>query len=261
MTMHPAAQSDANGTAPPHIDEPGRLPLGAKYDAFYGGPHTEHPHPDVAVVGWPRSRIEAIVAEPLQGDVLLDIGCGDGFLLYQFRRRFQQLIGLEYSAHRLQGARRRLAGLPFTGVHGSAESMTVIPDGTIDAIVSADVIEHVPDVYAAADEMHRVLRPGGRLVINTPNVAFLVKRMRLLAGRFPSTSQGNEGLGSDVLFDGGHLHYFTYRSLGLLLERSGFRIVRRIGYGPHGRIHNLWPNLLSVGVQLVAEKPADSSGR
>jgi hypothetical protein len=104
--------------------------------------------------------------------------------------------------------------------------------------------------------MFRVLAPGGRLVINTPNIAFVKKRALLLLGRFPATSQPNEGLGSDILFDGGHLHYFTFRSLSLLLERAGFHIERRVGYGAWGRVHDWHAPLLSGGVQLVARKAA-----
>lgn len=60
---------------------------------------------------------------------------------------------------------------------------------------------------------------------------------------------------SDILFDGGHLHYFPFRSLSLLLQRSGFAIERSIGFGKFGRIHNIYPQLLSGGIQLVARKP------
>lgn len=92
------------------------------------------------------------------------------------------------------------------------------------------------------------------MVMNTPNIAFIKKRALLAFGRFPSTSQPNEGIGSDILFDGGHLHYFTFRSLSLLLERAGFSIEKRVGYGAWGRIHDLYPSILSGGVQLVARK-------
>ena len=232
------------------------MSLDTKYDQFYQADGRRAAHSDVVVEGWPRDRVQAIVHLPLQGGAILDVGCGDGRLLYQFRHRFSRLVGLEYSASRLAAAQVQLRGLPFEGLCGSAEAMPQLPTGSIDAIVSADVIEHVPDVYLAADEMFRVLRPGGVLAINTPNIAFLKKRLRLLVGRFPATSQPNEGLGSDVMFDGGHLHYFTYRSLTLLLERSGFVVERREGFGPLGRLHNHWPSLLSVAVQLVARKPA-----
>ena len=231
------------------------MSLASKYDAFYASEKAANAFSDVVVRGWPRNRVEAVLAHAPQGGAVLDVGCGDGYLLFQLRSRYQKLIGLEYSASRLADAERHLADLPFQGVLGSAERMDALPDASLDCIVSADTIEHIPDVYAAASELFRVLRPGGSLVINTPNIASLKRRITLLLGRFPGTSQPNEGLGSDLLFDGGHLHYFTFRSLRLLLERAGFRIDREVGYGRLGRAHQLYPAMLSGGVQLVASKP------
>ena len=232
------------------------MSLSERYDEFYRSSLTREALSDISPSGWPRNRVEAIVAHAGSGTSVLDVGCGNGHLLYQLRHRFTQLLGLEYSAHRLAQARLNLGGLPFTAMQGSAEDMVDIGSHSLDCVVSADTIEHVPEVYRAAAEIHRVLRPGGRLVINTPNIAFVKKRALLLLGRFPSTSQRNEGLGSDVLFDGGHLHYFTYRSLSLLLLRAGFQIDARIGYGRWGRLHHLYPPLLSGGAQLLAHKPA-----
>jgi SAM-dependent methyltransferase len=231
------------------------MSLSEKYDRFYGQVDGTRSFADVIVRGWPRDRVQAIIAHAGSGGAVLDVGCGDGHLLYQLRSRFTRLVGLEYSAGRLAEARRNLHTLPFEGHLGSAESMKGIADGSIDCVVSADTIEHVPDVYAAAGEIFRVLKPGGRLVINTPNIAFIKKRALLLLGKFPSTSQPNEGLGSDVLFDGGHLHYFTFRSLRLLLLRAGFRTQGQIGYGKFGFVHHLHPPLLSGGVQLIAVRP------
>ena len=230
------------------------MSLSKRYDDFYRTALTPQAFADVSVNGWPANRIEAILAHAGEGESVLDVGCGNGHLLYQLRKRFARLVGIEYSGHRLEQAALNLAGLRFEGHVGSAEDMHGIPEASVSCVVSADTIEHVPDAYAAADELLRVLVPGGLLVINTPNIAFVKKRALLLMGRFPSTSQPNEGLGSDILFDGGHLHYFTFRSLTLLLERAGFRIEGAIGYGRLGRLHHLYPPLLSGGVQLMARK-------
>ncbi len=231
------------------------MSLSEQYDDFYKTTLVKEDFGEVNLKGWPRNRVEAILHLAGSGETLLDVGCGNGYLLYQLRRRFKTLIGLEYSAHRLEQAKINLSSAAFVPVLGSAENMSEIASSSVDSIVSADTIEHVPDVYPAAAELFRVLRPGGILVINTPNIAFAKKRLLLLLGRFPSTSQPNEGLGSDILFDGGHLHYFTFRSLSLLLERAGFVIEELIGFGKLGRLHNIHPPLLSGGVQLVARKP------
>jgi len=229
--------------------------LSEQYDNFYRSSLVKEVLMDVAVRGWPKNRNEAIVVSAGTGNTVLDIGCGNGNLLYQLRKRFSKLVGLEFSAHRLEQAKLNLAGESFVPLLGSAEDMRDVATGSIDCVVSADTIEHVPNVYAAAGEIFRVLSPGGLLVINTPNIAFVKKRALLLFGRFPSTSQPNEGLGSDIMFDGGHLHYFTFRSLSLLLRRAGLTSERKMGYGKLGQLHNFYPPLLSGGVQIIARKP------
>lgn len=231
------------------------MSLSKQYDAFYQSSQQKQSLNDVQVNRWPRNRVEAIVHCAGEGGTVLDIGCGDGYLLFQLRKRYGRLVGLEYSPHRLEQAKLNLSGLAFEGLVGSAEAIDALDSDSIDCMVSADTIEHIPDVYAAAAEMFRVLKPGGKLVINTPNIAFIKKRLLLLLGRFPSTSQPNEGLGSDIMFDGGHLHYFTFRSLRMVLERAGFSMEQAVGYGSFGKVHDLYPPLLSGGVQWVARKP------
>lgn len=227
--------------------------IAGAYDEFY-----EHRKGEVS--GWssdlyprkrPRSRTEAILAVPGTGDVLLDVGCGNGRLLYAHRYRFSRLIGLELSSTALDQARSNLAGLPSTLYQASAESMNQISSASIDRVVASDVIEHVPDVCAAVAEMYRVLKPTGRLIVNTPNVAYARWRVTLAMGRFPSTSSPNEGVSNGGLFDGGHMHYFTFRSLRLLLEQAGFTVIERTGYG---RFAWVYPPLLSIGVQLIASR-------
>jgi hypothetical protein len=54
-----------------------------------------------------------------------------------------------------------------------------------------------------------------------------------------------------VLFDGRHLHYFTYRQVEILYRLAGFRVERRLGLGTRlSRLRNIWPSLLSSVVCL-----------
>ncbi len=204
---------------------------------------------------FPRNRIESIYNYCGKFNTIMDIGCGDGYLLEVLSSKYKNCIGLEYSPNRLHLAEKRLENFHFKGLVGSAENLLDIMDSnSVDCVVSADTIEHIPNVYAACDEMYRILKPGGTLIINTPNTAFIKKRIQLLFGRFPSTSSDNEGLGGELMFDGGHLHYFTFRSLKLLLKRSGFEIIKSNGYGDLGFFHAIYPPLLSGGIQIIAKK-------
>lgn len=155
------------------------MSLSERYDSFYKTALVKEPLAEVHLRKWPRNRVEAILHSAGTDGTLLDVGCGNGHLLYQLRNRFKKLVGLEYSAHRLEQAKLNLSDNDFVPILGSAEDMNQIATDSIDRIVSADTIEHVPDVYPAVRELFRVLRPGETLVINTPNIDFLKKRILL----------------------------------------------------------------------------------
>ncbi len=135
------------------------------------------------------------------------------------------------------------------------------------------LVEHLFDPLGALQSVRRMLRPGGLVYIDTPNVAKYSRRLKLLAGRFPSTSSLDVGLtrydGRPVqLHDEGHLHYFTFRSLSrLLLERSGFERVERLPYasrpaplGPRigHALARLRPELFSELCVVASAGPSDS---
>ncbi len=226
------------------------------YDRRYGQPSDGRVK--IGRESWPRDRFEALVRWAGEGGRVLDVGCGDGRVLYNLGDRFGELHGTELSGQRLAQARRTLAGFAHDLRAEDIESGLRYEDGYFDSVVSADVIEHLLDVRAALREMVRVLRPGGRLVLATPNVASLKRRASLLLGRFPATSGPREGLETeprDGLIDGGHFHYFTYGMLERLMEQAGCIGIRSYGIGSYGLLRNLRPALLSGSCVLVAERP------
>ena len=231
------------------------------YDEVYGGkqPNRNAIHRD----RWPRTRKEACVYFATGGERVLDVGCGSGVVLYNLRDRYAELCGIELSEQRVATARATLEGLPARIESGNIEQGIDFPDGHFDTIVVSDVIEHVVNVWSATAEMSRLLAPGGRIVLTTPNVAELRRRLTLLAGRFPSTSQADEGFATrtpNELLDGGHLHYFTYSMLEKLFARYDFDRVEGYGIGKLGRVHNWLPSLLSSCCLVVASRDAGRSG-
>jgi len=93
---------------------------------------------------------------------LLDLGCGEGALLELLGGRG---IGLDMNPDRLRLAAEK--GLPVCLGDGN---MLPFPDGSFDTVISMEVLEHVPDMETVADEVCRVLRPGGCWIISVPCV-------------------------------------------------------------------------------------------
>ncbi len=114
--------------------------------------------------------VEALDLGPGSG-ALLDLGCGSGSFLAARARGFGPAVGLDIAMRWLILARKRLdeEGLRSTRlVCGCSEDLP-FPASSFHAIVAGDVIEHVNDQAATLAEAHRVLRPGGRLIMATPN--------------------------------------------------------------------------------------------
>src|SRR4051794_13169814 len=181
---------------------------------------------------------------PPEADVL-ELGAGDGSLICEFDAdgvRFGRYVATEIAAARL--AALESIATEYANVEARAVNAESIDGslGRFDAIVMIGVVPVQVDPMGALDRIRRMLRPGGLVWIQVPNVAKLTRRIKLAAGRFPSTSSRNEGLTTydghpADLYDEDSLHYFTYRSLELMLvDRCGFARVERFPYPGRRRL-------------------------
>jgi 2-polyprenyl-3-methyl-5-hydroxy-6-metoxy-1,4-benzoquinol methylase len=101
---------------------------------------------------------------------------------------------------------------------GDVEAMELpFPAGSFDVVLAGDVIEHLRDPGRFLTRIRPLIRPGGRLVLTTPNVANWAVRLGLLAGRWRYTDRG--------ILDRTHTHFFTKKTLEETLDRAGYRIV------------------------------------
>lgn len=144
-----------------------------------------------------QERRLAMVARfvPLRGARVLDLGCGVGEYVRAFAREGAELLGLDVAPERLVEARRRLAAEPpvrraggpppgsVLGLFAAAGEALPLADGSLDAVVLNEVIEHVADDAATLREIARALRPGGGCVIFAPNRLYPFETHGIYLGR------------------------------------------------------------------------------
>lgn len=144
------------------------------------------------------------------GTRVLDAGCGEGVLVEEYTGRLAiEGIDASYASARVrQGS---LTALPY-------------PGGTFERILCLDVLEHLPgdDQRRALAELHRVLAPGGELLVSVPNLAHLQSRVRfLLTGRFVRTASEHKHPGDRPAWE--YLQLFA---------ATGFTVADRRGIFP-----------------------------
>ena len=118
----------------------------------------------------------------------------------------------------------------FLKVEGStyakADMIEQLPwdDGTFDAVVNIDGIEHIERPFDFVEECHRVLRPGGYLIVSTPNISALRSRWRYLLTGFHN--KGKVPLDETNPTPWHHINLLSFPALRYMLHRAGFRIAR-----------------------------------
>lgn len=119
------------------------------------------------------ARLIAFVLTPLRtpktpewegGGRMLDIGCGNGRFMTGMRALGWQVRGVEFSEAGVKAAR-----MSNLDVHHGDLASAAFAEASFDLITARHVIEHIPEPRAFMAEIARILRPGGRLVIETPS--------------------------------------------------------------------------------------------
>ena len=232
------------------------MSLNKHYDDMY---QTQvHKQKDVLLCeGWPVNRLQFAICNASGGEVVCDVGCGDGSVLYSLKEKYSKFIGFDVSEKRLEIAKNNCNDLEAEFFNKKFDEETDLSNESVDTVLCLDVLDHMIDVRKAIENFYTVLKPKGKLILNVPNIARIDQRCRLLFGKFPSTSTKNEGvdrLGNSSLLDGGKLHYFTFSSMIALLTEVGFEKIEKYGIGKYKKVHNIYPELLSGSISLVCTK-------
>jgi SAM-dependent methyltransferase len=144
---------------------------------------------------------------------VVEVGCGNGEFAALAKRQLRHIhsyLGLDGHLPSLDKARAN--GIETRQVN--FEEPLPLDEGCADLVVSLEVIEHVARAEQLLESINQALRPGGLLILSTPNVGFAAARVRYL-------------LKAEVGLEGIHLRFFNRERLEELLDNAGFSLEAR----------------------------------
>ena len=174
--------------------------------------------PDRAWYGYAQRLLPA----PAESGCWMDMGCGQGEFLEFARTQGHAAMGLDFWASNAQVVAE--AGGPAL----AADLNEGLPfrDGALDGATLIEVIEHIVRAEDLVAELARVIRPGGWLIVTTPNVVHLTYRIRTLTGHPPKQ-------------EGYHYRFFTRKTLAAILVDAGFVLDGYASFGKQALLSKL----------------------
>lgn len=189
----------------------------------------------------PRGDVVSIV--PPTARRVLDIGCSNGRLgSFLKERQACQVTGIELDAAMAADAEGVLDHVVVTDLNDLV-SLEKLPGEPFDAIIAADVLEHLVDPWTTVRLLSAKLSQGGYLIVSLPNVAHISTFWALISKKWPYRDRG--------IHDRTHLRFFSLGNikellpenlLEILLLKRNFRIIER----PHklnkrAKYFNIYP--------------------
>lgn len=203
----------------------------------YGWESAEAPHSCAYI----NPAIRRLVRESGARDVL-DAGCGNGPLCAELAEDGVHIVGIDGDREGIEIARAHYPHIRFevATFEESSLDLGATPDGRFDCVVSTEVVEHLYAPHEFARFCFEALRPGGTLVVSTPYHGYL-KNLALSVTNMWDHHH-------TPLWHGGHIKFWSAKTLGALLRDAGFEIA---GFEGVGRLPYLWKSMI-----LIARKPA-----
>lgn len=215
------------------VDSRARLSLGASDPAIY------------------HMVARALDERRVSGEALLDVGCGGGHLRPFVRERFARYVGIDVVHYEDFPAEAEFERIDLNTGRVS------LPDDAADVVVSVETIEHLENPRAFMRELVRLAKPGGWILVTTPNQLSLLSLMTLLIKKRFSAFQ-------DIHYPA-HLTALLEVDLKRIASECGLHDVS-ISYSQQGRLvltpwhypaslSGLFPRALSDNLMLIGRKP------
>jgi 2-polyprenyl-3-methyl-5-hydroxy-6-metoxy-1,4-benzoquinol methylase len=164
---------------------------------------------------------------------ILDLGCGNGHVSACIAAMGHEVVGFDASPDGIEIAKKAHPAVDFEVLSVYDDDLANKLGASFDAVVSLEVIEHLFYPKRLFEQARALLKPGGRLLLSTPYHGYLKNLAISLAGGWDAHFS--------PAWDGGHIKFFSPRTLGAMAREAGFTGVR---FGGAGRVPYLWKSML-----------------
>lgn len=148
-----------------------------------------------------------------EGSEVLDLGCATGYFAKILKEKKCRVWGVDHDKNALKHAKKFCISTAYVDL----ETVKSLPfKKKFDYILLLDVLEHLKNPNKLLILIKKYLKPDGKLILSTPNIAFISVRLSLLLGKFNYRSEG--------IMDENHVHFYTKKSLTDFLKECGYKI-------------------------------------
>jgi 2-polyprenyl-6-hydroxyphenyl methylase/3-demethylubiquinone-9 3-methyltransferase len=179
--------------------------------------------------------IRRFVASLKAGASLIDLGCGNGSLLNSVVRPDLQACGIDASASGIKQAEKALPQARFYVTDAAGVLPKELAPSSFDAVISTETIEHLLSPRSLARNAFSLLKPGGCFLVSTPYHGYGKNVVLSLSGRMDAHFT--------ALWDGGHIKFWSRKTLCALLAEAGFDEFSFVGVG---RVPFFWKSMIVI---------------
>lgn len=162
-----------------------------------------------------------------------DLGCGNGHISGRLEKLEYEVTGIDASKSGIQLARRSYPQASFIEALIDRDLKKKIEQPEFDLVLSSDVIEHLYRPSDLLEAAQSLLKPGGHVLIGTPYHGYLKNLVIAATGKMDAHFS--------ALHDGGHIKFFSVRTLSQLMRSHGYQ---DLGFTFYGRAPLLWKNMI-----------------
>ena len=156
-----------------------------------------------------RAEVTSSLLQPRRSDLILDVGCGDGYQMSFITKHVQHAIGIDTSFHKLKEGKRRVKEADF--IRAAVQKLPFQPE-TFDKVLCLELLEHLKDPSKALNEIDLMLKKRGILIVSVP----YKERIRMIqcvhCGKLTPLY--------------GHLHSFDEEKMSSILPRN-YSVIRQ----------------------------------